>query len=119
MDIKYLKLEDLEPIYNSCPEERETTIAYLGMEDTMKIYTSDSVTMTKLKKVFASNPDTVKCWEAGRCEGKVTGYFFEMPKKHLSLRQSFGGGMSEEKKAAFGEKIKKLYSEGKIKLGRR
>lgn len=112
---KYIKSSsEFEPVINGCPEERETTINVLGSSQTMEIYTSDNVMITKLKKLLDANPDTIKCWEAGRFEGKVTGYFFEMPKKHLSFRSSFNKhSMSEESRIAFGERIKKFYSERK------
>ena len=62
-----------------------------------------------------SNPKTVKCWLAGRNrDGDATGYFFLMPKKHLSIRLSAGREVSEEFKNAASERFKKLHAEGKI-----
>ena len=107
-------LNELESIYNSCPEEKETTISILGNEKVMDVYTSDNTMLTKLKKVWNANPDTVECYEAGRCENKVTGYIFKMNKKHLSFRSAAEKGMSEEARAAFGERVRNMYAEGKL-----
>ena len=111
----YLKVKDLETICRSCNEERETTICTIANEDEMKIYTSDNTMLTKLKKVMEANPLTVKCWCAGRnSNGDVTGYFFLMPKKHLSIRITAGREVSEENKKLASERFKKLRAEGKI-----
>ena len=117
MERKYIKSsKDLESITNVCADEKETTINILGNFQTAEIYTSDNSILTKLKKILDANPDTVKCWEAGRFEGKVTGYFFEMDKKHISFRSGSGNhyNMSEEARAAFGERVKKMHAEGKL-----
>lgn len=115
--MKYIKnSKDLKPIFTCCVEERETTITLGAYSSAMTIYTADNTMLTKLKKVLDANPDTVKCWEAGKdSNGNVTGYFFEMDKKHLSIRQSSGNNMSEEQKDAFRERAKKMREEGKLK----
>ena len=64
-----------------------------------------------------ANPEKIECYEAGRCEGKVTGYIFKLDKKHFSLRQTAGREMSDESKEAAKERMSKLAAEGK--LGRR
>ena len=112
---KFLKANQLENVFNNCPEERETTISISGTDQMMDIYTSDNSMITKLKKILDANPDTVECWEAGRFEdGKVSGYHFKMDKKHLSLRSSVGREMSEEAKNAFRERVKQMHAEGKL-----
>lgn len=111
---KILNINELEAVYNSCPEERETTISTLGNEKLMDVYTSDNVMLTKIKKIWASNPNTIECYEVGRCENKVTGYLFKMDRKHLSLRTTAGREMSEEARAAFGKRVKQMYAEGKL-----
>lgn len=108
-------INNLESISNLCPEERETTINVLGTEQTMSIYTSDNSMLTKLKKIWASNPDNIECYEMGRCGNKVTGYCFKMNKKHLSIRNASNRKMSEEAKAAFSEKVKRMHAEKKLK----
>ena len=106
-------VDAIQSIHNDIPEERETTICISGK--TMDVYTSDNAMLNKLKKIFSANPNTVECWEAGRTsDGKVTGYFFKMDKKHLSFRNSSTREITEEQSAAFGERIKKLHAEGKI-----
>ena len=107
-------LNELESIGNSCIEEKETTVSVLGSENTMDVYTSDNAMLTKLKKIWASTPNTIECYEMGRCEGKVTGYLFKMDKRHLSFRAIVGREVSEEFKKAASERFKKLAAEGKL-----
>ena len=57
----------------------------------------------------------LECHKKKDSNGNVTGYFFEMDKKHLSIRQSSGNNMSEEQKDAFRERAKKMREEGKLK----
>jgi hypothetical protein len=115
--MKYIKnSKNLKPIFTGCVEERETTITLGAYSSDMTIYTADNTMLTKLKKVLDANPDTVKCWEAGRdSNGNATGYFFELDKRHLSIRQTVGREMTADQKAAFGERIKQLHAEGKMK----
>lgn len=81
----------------------------------MEIYTSDNSILNKLKKILIANPNTVKYWEAGRYDnGKVTGYVFQLPKKHLSLRLTAGREVSEEQREAASKRFKKLAAEGKL-----
>lgn len=110
----FINTNILEPIYNTCVEEKETIISISGNDNVLKIYTSDNSMLTRLKKILKLNPDTVKYWEAGRCEGKVTGYFFTMPKKHFSLRSTAGREVSEEQREAASKRFKKLAAEGKL-----
>ena len=115
MKEKIFTVDKIQSIYNEFSEEKETTICISGNDKMMDVYTSDNVMLNKLKKLFSSNPDTIECWEAGRTsDGKVTGYFFKMDKKHLSFRTGSNREMTEEQKAAFGARIKKLHAEGKI-----
>lgn len=110
-----LKSNQIEAIYTTCTEERETTFTVLSNDQKMDIYTSDNTMLTKLKRVLENNPNTVECWEAGRNEdNKVTGYFFRMDKKHLSIRNVAGREVSEEQRAAASNRFKKLAAEGKL-----
>lgn len=87
MEKKYIAWDEIEVINCRCMEEAETIINWSRKDETASIYTSDNTFVTKIKQKVKFNPTEYKCWEAGRDdEGKVTGYFFEMPLKYLSFR---------------------------------
>ena len=121
MNLKQIfNIDDLESIFNSCSDEKETTITITGNSQTMTLYTSDSAMITKMKKLLtASNFKDIECYEAGRINGKVTGYFFKMNKKHLSLRATANKNLSKESRLAAKERFKTLASEGKLGRGRK
>ena len=106
-------VKDLESIFNSCSDEKETTINITGNSQKMTIYTSDNSMVTKMKKLMQSDNNIIECYEAGRIEGKVTGYFFKLNKKHLSIRTTSKREISEERREAAKNRMKKLASEGK------
>lgn len=72
---------------NTAADEQETTINISRDEDTASIYTSDNTMITKLKNLWKTYPNSLKCWECGRDSlNKVTGYMFVCSKKSISFR---------------------------------
>ena len=113
---KILNVNQIENVFNTCPEERETSINISGNSQIMDVYTSDNNTLTKLKKIFKANPNSIECWEAGRnSDGAVTGYFFKMNRKHISFRSTAGRELSNEEREIMGERMRQLYLSGKLK----
>lgn len=88
MSSKQISLSDIGVVKCSM-EEAETTINIVRGDSTVRIYTSDNTMITKLRKVIAKSSAGWTCFEGSRdSNGNLTGYFFECPKKCISLRSS-------------------------------
>ena len=100
MEKKLISVNEIETISCSDLDEAETTICVERRSKTAQIYTSDNVMLTKLKKQMSKNSEW-KCWEASRnADGEVTGYFFEVPKRAVSIRAGNKIEVSDERKEA-------------------
>ena len=108
MQKKYVSSEEIEVIH--CPTEfQETTIEYLRNENIMHVFTSDNTSLTKLKKLVQKNPSEWLCWEGSRDEhGFITGYFFEGPKKYLTLRTK-GFMHTDESREKASTRLKEMW----------
>lgn len=105
---KYLNVNEIETIRCSV-DEAETTIGVERNNNIASIYTSDNVMLTKLKRQMSKN-NNWKCWEAGRnSEGEVTGYFFEVPKRAISIRTGNKREVSDESKEAASIRFKEMH----------
>lgn len=80
--------EDIGRVF--CPaEEQETTISWSRADNIARIWSSDNTFITKIKRKMKSSPANWKCFEGSKnAHGDVTGYFFECPRKLVSLRAS-------------------------------
>lgn len=100
---KEYKLEDLI-ITGNPADEREVNINILKTDETMSIYTSDNVYLTKIKNLIKSNPNKWRITNiVHRKDGTVSGVMAEAPKKALSFRATAdnnGKELSEEQKEA-------------------
>ena len=82
---KIEKPEDLISCFVNL-EEQEISVA-LGRQDSkLSIYVSDNTWITKIKKLWEQNLTGWECYATKSKDGKITGYFFEAPKKAFSLR---------------------------------
>lgn len=115
MDNKLISVDKIEAIRCADLDEAETTICVERKGNTAQIYTSDNVMLTKLKKQMVKNPEW-KCWEAGRnTDNKVTGYFFEVPRRSVSIRAGNKIEVSDERREA----AAKRFANMNVKRGRK
>ena len=105
--MKEVRLEELETIGVRCKDEMETTITYMRDSDRAKIYTSDNVTMTRIKRAASKNPDAWRFYEMGRFNGVVTGYTAECPKKAISIVSGKKVELSDETKKRLADHLRK------------
>lgn len=110
-EIKYLTVDEIVGIRFRCDEEKEISIVKTALDDTWSVYISDNAMLTKMKRAMKQpGGDRIKCWEAGRCDGYVTGYFFELPAECINIRakkKSFKRNLTEEDRKAIGQRFKK------------
>lgn len=91
--------------------EAETTINWMRGDDQIHIFTSDNVTLTKIKRAMAKNPDEWICYSAGIDErGYALGYNFIAPRK--AIRFVSGAARSEEQSAAASARMKARLANG-------
>ena len=80
------ELEELH-ISGNKSEDREVTVTSVAADSHMRVYTSDDVWLTKIKKCVAANP---KDWQIVSLmfhkDGTLSGVTAECPKRCLSLR---------------------------------
>lgn len=91
-------------------DEAETTFIIERNSDIVKVWSSDNTYITKLKRCMKQNPDEFKCFEGSRDQDNyMTGYFFEFPKKRVSIRskQNKKRTLSDEQKAQATQRLKK------------
>ena len=113
--MKEIKLNQLKTIITSCADEIETSINWCRRDEGVSIYTSDNVTVTKLKKVIEKNPSGWHIYETTNDEqGRPYGYIFKAPRKAISFRSGAEVQVSEERAEAARERFKKLAAEGKL-----
>lgn len=80
-------------------DEAETTVGWMRGDEAVHIFTSDNITLTKIKRAAAKNFSEWKCYEAGRDEnGYAVGWNFIAPRK--AIRFGSGAERSEEQKQA-------------------
>ena len=107
--VEITDMNELESV--QCPtEERETSICFGYSEDQAQIFTSDNTVITKIKKCVLKDPKAWKCYEAGRIDGRVTGYFFETKKKNISFRAKLEHEkrtLSAEERKILGDRLRK------------
>jgi len=64
-------------------EEQETTIAYYRNDKSATVYTSDSMTMTKLDKLCAKSPEYYELVKVDTCKGEVVGKTYKVVDRTL------------------------------------
>ena len=116
MDKRFVTADQLETIVCAI-EEQETTICGYRKDSNYEVFCSDPTVITKLKKVLATSPGQVQCWEGSRDEdGNLTGYFFSMPKRFINFKKAIGTrskNMSEEEKAARAQRMRDNWAKRK------
>lgn len=109
--MEYLKEEEIKGVVGVPIEEQETSIVWMRNDNKCKVYTCDNTTVTKLKKMVAQSPDKWKCYVASMdVDGNPTGYFFECPRKAISFRNGIKHEISEERRQAAAERLKKMWA---------
>ena len=84
--MEYINIDQCESIVSK-HDEKETTINISKNDPMAIIYTCDNVTVTKIKKLNKRCPGLYKCRVASRnSEGRVTGYYFEVPKQYIAFK---------------------------------
>lgn len=105
-----IKVEDIKTVRANL-QEAETTIQISRSEDKAYIWTNDNTMLTKIKRVMAKTPDAWVCTKQSVCNGEVAGYFFECPKKCISLitprTQEFSDEEREKRAVALRERLAK------------
>lgn len=112
MERIYITADQIEMV--DCPvDEQETTVTFMRTDDMISVYSSDNTMITKLKKTLSGNSDDVKCWESNKTsDGRVSGYFFEMPKKYFTIKKSANSSsrqVTEEQREAARARFKKMW----------
>ena len=103
---KQITVDQIEAVRCSI-DEAETTFIIERNSDIVKVWSSDNTYITKLKRCMRQNPDEFKCFEGSRDQDNyMTGYFFEFPKKRVSIR-SKQRTLSDEQKAQATQRLKK------------
>lgn len=103
-----VKITNIDQISNvACNvEERETSITFGYLDKQAEIFTSDNTIITKIKKCMIKDPNNWECFEAGRIDGNVTGYFFVTKKSNIALRS-----LQEREKRQLSDEERKLLGE--------
>lgn len=84
---KQVTIEQIESIFSTERDERETLINIPRYSDKATIWTSDNTMMTRIIKRAKAGNMEFKFYEGNRnASGKVTGYTIEVPKKAISIR---------------------------------
>jgi hypothetical protein len=108
---KEVKIDELETIRTRIKDEMETTISFTRDDVVATIYTSDNVTMTKLKRAASKNPDQWTFYEMGRDQsGAVTGYKVKCPRKSISIVSGTGPTLTEEQRKTMAERMRAFQS---------
>lgn len=88
-------------------DEAETSILMERQNAVAKIWSSDNIFITKIKRCMSANPEKYVCYEGSKDDqGNITGYFFECPKSLISLRKkSKEVHLTEEQKTRAAERL--------------
>ena len=109
-EIKYLTFDQIEGTHCTTDEVKEISIVKTAMDNVWSVYVSDNKMLTKLKRVMKQpGGERIKCWEAGRCDGYPTGYFFELPVECLAFKarkKTRKRELTEEQRKAIGQRFK-------------
>lgn len=80
-------VDDVVAIRGLSGEEQETTVQMSRTEGIAHVWTSDNVVVNKIKKLMERAPDQWKLVKIStNAAGEPVGYFFECPKKWVSLK---------------------------------
>ena len=103
-----VRVTDVEQIGNVVcnVDERETSITFGYLDARAEIFTSDNTVITKIKKCILKDPNNWECYEAGKIDGNVTGYFFVTKKSNIALRS-----LQEREKKQLSDEERKLLGE--------
>lgn len=107
---KQVTVDQIEVVKCSM-DEAETTFIIERGSDTVKVWSSDNTYITKLKRCMRQNPDEFKCFEGSRDQDNfMTGYFFEFPKKRVSIRskQNKKQELTDEQRAQRAQRFRKV-----------
>ncbi|MBO5712320.1 MAG: hypothetical protein J6R47_05715 [Acholeplasmatales bacterium] len=115
----YITYDQIEDI--SCNRvEQETAINWMRDDDIAVVCTSDYTVVTRISKAMAKDPNNYRCYyfESNRNPdtGRLSNYFFEIPKKLISFHCKKEGGrrpMTEEERKAVGERFRKAREAAK------
>lgn len=84
---KQVTIDQIEAIFSTERDERETLISIPRYSDKATIWTSDNTMMTRIIRRAKTGNMEFKFYEGSRsATGKVTGYTIEVPKKAISIR---------------------------------
>lgn len=79
-------------------EEQETTIAYYRNDKSATVYTSDSMTMTKLDKLCAKSPEYYELVKVDTYKGEVVGKTYKVVDRKLISFRSVKRKLTDEQK---------------------
>ncbi len=107
--MNFINLEDVKNVKVSV-EEAETVINMSRGDAHITIYTSDNTMLNKIIRAANKNKTAWKCWSGGvDSDGNVTGYFFQAPKKAITVKSGLKKSMSEEEIEAKRERMKNVH----------
>ena len=86
---KITKPEDLQTCKVDA-DEQEITITLGRRDKNISIFVSDNTWITKIKKRWNENLDGWECYGVKDKDGDFVGYFFEVSKKALCIRNGKG-----------------------------
>ena len=109
------KLEWPEKFEGVDLEEQETIIQWMRGEEEVRVYTSDSTMLTKLKKAAGAEGAAWRCERVEKCDGCVVGLIARAPLRCVSLRAGAKKDLSDEERAALSERMKKITAEREAK----
>lgn len=110
MEKEFVTLDQIGAVRCSCCEA-ETVINWMRGDNQVHIFTSDNVTLTKIKRAMAKNPDEWICYSAGTDgQGYALGYNFIAPRK--AIRFTSGAARSEEQSAAASARMRARIADG-------
>lgn len=88
------KPEDLQPCRVDA-DEQEITLTLGRKDNKVSIFVNDNTWVTKIRKRWSENLDGWECYGVKDREGNFTGYFFEVNKKALCIRNGKGRDETE------------------------
>ena len=80
-------------------DEQEITITLSRGDKKASIYVSDNTWLTKIKRQWANNLEGWECYAIKNKNGEATGYFFEVSKKAITIRNGKGKNVEQSEEA--------------------
>jgi hypothetical protein len=102
------KIKVPETFYNENIEEQETMINYIRGDKTIEIYTSDNVTLTKLRKLIEAKGSLYEIKDIGYIDGKPCCMTVAAPLNCLSFRAGQKRDLTDEQREALANRMRAI-----------